>query len=111
MSTIVIWTTLLGVKVAVHIHARQLDDLGGRYAVSRLWPDAQPRGYWCVALWPIGDSYAGDCATVCLDADGRVITERAWRRARFAVALPKMRELWARVGAEGVERYVAGLAA
>jgi hypothetical protein len=97
----------------VHVHYR--DDLGGRYAVSRLWPpsahEVLPDGYLhCFALWPIGDSYAGDCATVCLDADGRVITEREWRRARFAVALPKMRELWAH-GPEAVERYVAGLAA
>jgi hypothetical protein len=110
MSTTIIWTTLLGVKVAIHIHAHALDNLTGRYAVSRLWPGELVGQYWCVALWPIGDGYAGDCATVCLDANGRVITEREWRRARFAVALPKMRELWAH-GPEAVERYVAGLAA
>lgn len=108
MGTMIVWTLLLGAKVAVHIHYRE--GLGGRYAVSRLWPDAQPRGYWCVALWPIGDGYAGDCATVCLDADGGVITERAWKSARFQTNLAHLRTLWRRDPALA-EAWVARVAA
>jgi hypothetical protein len=83
MSTTVIWTTILGANVAVHIHRADGDGLAGRYAVSRLWPDCQPRGYWCMALWP-ARVYDGDCPVVCLDDDGNVITEAAWRAARHA---------------------------
>ena len=97
MTTTVLWTALLGAKVAVHIHTHGVSDaLGGRYLVSRLFPGERIGAYWCVVLWPVGDGYAGEYATVCLDDAGCVVTERAWRGARFAGRLAHLRALWTR---------------
>ena len=73
MQTTVIWSHVLGAKVALHIHHR--GGLDGRYVVSRLWPDC-PDEWNPVALWPVGDEYAGDWPTLRLDAAGEVVVQR-----------------------------------
>jgi len=75
MKTTVIWSHLLGAKVALHIHHRAA--LDGRYIVSRLWPGEDTGGWSCVALWPAGDGDTGDWPTLRLDAEGAPVVQRA----------------------------------
>ncbi len=74
MKTTVIWSHLLGAKVALHIHHRA--GLDGRYVVARLWPGEDTGGWACVALWPVGDT-PHDLPTLRLDAQGAPVVQRA----------------------------------